>query len=88
MQQMTMTGDDWLSDRDRKAQAKAEAARKKAALVCEAKLRAASEALNAYLFACNECRDASACRGADDGRLILVRNINEYANYLSSVYDK
>lgn len=71
-----------------KAVLKAEAARKKAALVCAAKLAAASEALNAYLRACNECDDESRGRGLDDSRLILMRNINEYSNYLSAVYDK
>ncbi|WP_083460636.1 hypothetical protein [Gulbenkiania mobilis] len=85
MNQILMAGDDWLSDRERKAQAKAEAARKKTAITCARKLEAASEALSAFLMACNECDDASRDRGLDDSRHILMRNINEYAGYLSSV---
>ena len=83
-----MTGEDWRSDREIKAQAKADAKRRRAGIACAQKLEAASRALSEYLSACNECRDASACRGDDDGRRILIRNINEYAGYLSSVYDK
>jgi hypothetical protein len=88
MNQLTMSGDDWKNDRERNAQAKAEAARKKAALACARKLKAASEGLSEFLRTCNECNDASSSRGADDGRLILMRSINEYEGYLSSVYDK
>lgn len=54
MLQTTMTGDDWLSDRDRKSQARAEAARRKAAMTCAAKLEAAAQAVSAYLAACRE----------------------------------
>lgn len=86
--QLAMTGDDWTSDRDRKAQARADAARKKAAVECARKLEAASDALNAYLLACIECDDASRSRGADDGRLVLMSNMGEYAAWLRSVYDK
>ncbi|AEA65982.1 hypothetical protein [Burkholderia gladioli] len=86
--QMAMTGDDWLSDRDRNARAAAEAKRKKAAIACARKLEAASEALSQFFLACIECQDASTSRGDDDGRRILMRNITEYAGYLSSVYDK
>jgi hypothetical protein len=87
-QQLSMTGDDWRSDRDIKAQAKAEAKRKKAGLVCADKLMAASKAISEYLAACNECRDASGCRGVDDGRLVLIGNITEYAGWLKLVYEK
>jgi hypothetical protein len=83
-----MTGDDWKSDRDVKAQARAEAARKKAAVECARKLEVACDALNAYLRACTECNDASRNRGADDGRLILMGNMSEYAGFLRAVYDK
>lgn len=87
--QMIMLGDDWRSDREVKAQAKAETARKKAAINCARKLEAASQALlNEFLAACNECGDASRGRGLDDGRMILMRNINEYAGYLDNVYNK
>lgn len=86
--QLSMTGDDWKSDREVKAQARAEAARKKAAVECAKKLEVARDALNAYLLACIDCNDASRSRGADDGRLILMGNISEYACFLRSVYDK
>lgn len=86
--QLAMTGDDWLSDRDKQAQARAESKRKKAAIACARKLEAASEALSDFLHVCLDCHDESRSRGADDGRLILIRNITEYAGYLSSKYDK
>lgn len=88
MQQLTMTGDDWTSERERKVRARAEAARKKAALACANKLESASKALNEYLHACNACSDASGSRGADDGRMRLMRDLNEYSGYLTSVYAK
>jgi len=68
--------------------AKAEANRKKKALACAKALEAASSSLSAYLIACNECNDASGSRGDDDGRLLLMRNMNEYKGYLTSFYDK
>ncbi|VVE56723.1 hypothetical protein PAQ31011_05135 [Pandoraea aquatica] len=86
--QLSMTGDDWKSDREVKAQARAEAARKKAAVECARKLEAARDALSAYLLACIDCNDASGSRGADDSRSILMGNMSEYAGYLRSVYDK
>jgi hypothetical protein len=88
MQQMTMTGEDWRSDRDIKAQARAEAVRKKAALNCARKLDAACEALSEYLIACNDCRDESRSRGADDSRTILISHMREYANHLDGVFGK
>lgn len=88
MTQLTMTGDDWLSNRDRKAQAKAELARKKAALRCAKKLEEAADSLNEFMSACMECRDASAAQRADDGRILLVRNLMEYSNYLNAVYEE
>lgn len=69
-------------------QNKAEANRKKKALACAKALEAASSSLSAFLIACNECNDASGSRGADDGRVLLMRNINEYKAHLASVYDK
>ncbi|VVE52618.1 hypothetical protein [Pandoraea terrigena] len=86
--QLAMTGDDWRSDQDVKAQARAEAVRKKAAVECARKLEVARDALNAYLLACIECNDASRSRGADDSRSILMGNMSEYAGFLRSVYDK
>lgn len=90
MTQLSMTGEDWLSDRDRKSQARVDAARKRAALTCAAKLTAAAEALSAYLHACRECRDNSGdeLRGISDGRHRLIADCMEYACYLDSVYEK
>jgi len=88
MTQLTMTGDDWTSDRDRRAQARAEAARTKAALDCARRLHAAADALSTYSLACMECRDASAPRGADDGRTLLAQSCREFAGWLESVYEK
>lgn len=68
--------------------AKAEAARKKAALACAKKLEAAADALRDFMRACNECDDASRVRGDDDGRMVLQRSILEYAMYLSSRYER
>lgn len=88
--QLTMTGDDWLSERDKQAQARAEAARKKAALACAKKLEAAADALNEFRHACNECRDGSGdeARGVADGCNILMRDMMEYAGWLESRYGK
>lgn len=88
MRQMAIAGDDWRSDREIKTQAKAEAARKKAAINCARKLMAASEALSEFLSACNACHDASSSRGLDDGRTLLAANIREYAHHLDSVFNK
>lgn len=84
--QLTMTGDDWLSDRDRKSQAKAEAARKRAAVQCAKKLREAAEALSIYSMACFECRDGSGVQRGDDGRSLLMGDLQEFAGWLESVY--
>lgn len=88
MAQTSLTGDDWLSDRDRKAQARAVAARRKAALACAAKLEAAAEALGAYLAACRECRDNSGdeLRGIADGRHLLISDLMEEASWINGVY--
>ncbi|MEX8520033.1 MAG: hypothetical protein AB3X44_16105 [Leptothrix sp. (in: b-proteobacteria)] len=87
MNQLTMAGEDWLSDRDRNRTKKAEAAKKKAALDCARKLEAAAESLNAFMSACRECGDQFE-RGAGDGRLRLVEDCMEYAMYLQSVFAK
>ena len=86
--QVAMAGEDWLSDRDHKSKAKAEAARKKAAMACAKKLEAAADALHELVMACIDCDDGSTARRADDGRLLLQRDIREYAGWLDSVYGK
>lgn len=88
MTQTALTGDDWTSDRDRKAQARAEAARRKAAQACAAKLEAAAEALSAFLAACRDCNDGSddSQRGISDGRHQLIADCMEYSTWLNSVH--
>ena len=86
MTQTALTGDDWTSDRDRKAQARAEAARRKAALACAAKLEAAADALAAFSMACVACEDGSAPRGADDSRTLLAASMREYSAWLSIAF--
>ncbi|QDQ87634.1 hypothetical protein FMZ60_08555 [Alcaligenaceae bacterium SJ-26] len=61
-------------------------ARKKAALNAAKKIQAAADALNVFLLACIDCDDASRSRGQDDGRIILMSNMMEYAGYLESKY--
>jgi|GEM_PF-2221823 len=84
--QLSMTGVDWLSDRDRKNQARVETVRKKAAIECAKKLEAAADALNVFASACNDCQDESAVRRADDGRVLLVHSLMEYAGWLDGKY--
>lgn len=90
MTQLAMAGDDWLSDNDRKRTKRAIAKRKKAAVDCAKKLESATEALNDYLRACRECDDESSDRvgGAWDGRRLLMRDMTEFAGWLTAVYDK
>lgn len=88
MQQLKMTGDDWKSDRERKSEARAIAARVKAARSAAKALESATTAVSAYLNACRDCADGSGDErhGMADGRLILIRDMSEYAAFLSSRY--
>ena len=83
-----MTGQDWLSDGDRKRQARAEAARRKAALRAAEKLHAAADAVGEFAMACLECSDGSGPKAADDGRSELQANMRELGGWLESVYGK
>lgn len=85
--QLAMSGDDWLSDRDRKAQARAEARRTAAARKCARKLDEAREALNEFLHACIDCGHVEATR-LDDSRRKLMGDMSEYSLWLDSVYNK
>ena len=63
-----------------------EAAVAKTALKLSKALAKACDDMNAYTRA---CRDAGLpFKGADDGRVLLLENMSEFANYLESVYDK
>lgn len=65
-----------------------EQARKKAAIKAAAALEKARLAVHDYAMACRECDDGSQVRAADDGRVLLMGSMTEYAGWLSSVYDK
>lgn len=82
--QLAMTGDDWTPEREKKRQARAEAALRKANQAAIPKLEAAAEALRAcwraYLDAGHPDR-----MGATDGRLRQADDLMEYASYLRSV---
>lgn len=86
MNQLSMTGEDWLSEGDRKRRARDEAARRKAAMKASEKLFAAADAVGEFSMACIECNDASTPKGADDGRYTLSVNMREFAGWLQSVY--
>ena len=88
--QLTMTGEDWTSDRDRTRQRKAETARRAAGLKADKALSKAAEAIRTYLEACRECRDGSDDEkmGAGDGRRILIDNMTEYASWLNMRYER
>ncbi|TXH90418.1 MAG: hypothetical protein E6Q78_05095 [Rhodoferax sp.] len=80
-----MTGDDWLSERDQKSQARADAAVKRSGAAAAKKLEAAAEAVNEFLHACLDAGHDDI-RGAADGRRVLISNIMEYASYLDGKY--
>lgn len=88
--QLSMSGSDWLSEQDKRRQAKAEATRKKAALACAKKLEAAANALSEFLMACVDCNDGSGdeLMGASDGRKRMIADLNEYSGWLESKYGK
>lgn len=83
--QFAMTGDDWTSERDKKRQAKAEAAHKAACLKAATKMLAAADALNdvmrAYLAAGYPDK-----LGQADGRRRLAADLRELAGYWQGVH--
>ena len=85
MSQLTMTGDDWTSDRDRKAQARAVAERKKAAQALEAQLDKSVAAMQKFINACHACGDQKV-QNADDGRQRLREQMQEYAHWMAIAY--
>ncbi|CAD7741083.1 hypothetical protein LMG31884_47260 (plasmid) [Xanthomonas hydrangeae] len=86
MHQTVMKGPDWLSKLDVKKQARAEAARKKAAQKCAKALSAAADALHEFSRACCACDDASAVTRGDDSRTILAASNREYSGWLEDKY--
>lgn len=85
--QLSMTGEDWLSDRDRKQQAQADRNLKKTSVEAARKMRAASEAVRAQYRAYLEAGHPDKM-GDGDGRLRLIASLEELAAYFESVYDK
>jgi len=84
MHQTMMTGDDWTSERERKAQARAVAERKKTANALKAQLEKSVEAMHKFINACHECGDPKVLN-RDDGRQLLRGQMQEYATYLDEV---
>lgn len=88
MTQLSMSGEDWLSDRQRKAAKRLESQRAKTACKVADRLEAAAEALNELMSICNEIGDESRVKNAADSRLRLIEDAMEYANYLRAVYQE
>jgi hypothetical protein len=65
---------------------KAQAKKRQAALILAKKLNAAVDATNAFLRACLDAGEPG--RGLDDGRVLLIGQMSEYASYLDAVYNK
>jgi hypothetical protein len=65
---------------------KAQAKKRGAALILAKKLNDATAATNAFLRACIDAGDP--VRGSDDGRVLLMAQMSEYASYLDAVYNK
>ena len=86
MHQLSITGEDWKSDRAKAAEARASKKRDEAGQACARSLNAASKALGAYLQACRECNDGSGDeeRGLGDSRHRLIADTSEYATFLES----
>lgn len=76
--QIAMSGDDWLSERDKKSQARADAAHRKACLAAATKLEAAAEAVRAMLMAYLDCGHTDTM-GAGDGRRRIAADMDELA---------
>lgn len=85
--QLSMTGDDWLSERDKKQQARADAAHRKACLAAAGKLEAAAQAVRDMLMAYLDCGHPDTM-GAGDGRRRIATDMDELAAWLRSVYEK
>lgn len=84
MEQLSMSGEDWKSDKQRATERRLIAARRKAGLACARALEGAADSLRAYLSACRACGDGSGDekRGLADGRLLLIDDLMEYASWL------
>ena len=86
MNQLAMTGDDWLSDRDRKQEARAKATLKKTSIVCADRLDAAVEAVQAQMRAHYAAHGEIKNIGID-GRQRLIEDMAEFASFLRGLYE-
>jgi hypothetical protein len=82
--QLTMTGDDWLSERDKQRAARNESARANAARALAARLRMAADAVTVFAEACAACGDQ--VERTDDSRARLRNDMLEYAYFLGMRY--
>lgn len=82
--QLTMTGDDWLSEREKQRAARNETARANAARALAARLRMAAEAVTSFGEACAACGDE--IERTDDSRTRLRDDMLEYAYFLGMRY--
>lgn len=83
--QLAMVGDDWTSDQDKRRQARAEAAVRKASLNAAKHMRAAADALNGQLLAALAAGHPDKMGQADQRRR-LMSDLLELAAYFESVY--
>lgn len=83
--QLAMTGDDWTSEQDKRRQARAEAALRKASLNAAKHMRAAAGALNEHLLAALDAGHPDRM-GQADGRRRLIGDLLELAGHFESVY--
>ena len=80
--QTAMTGDDWLSDRERNAASRAQKNKRKAGATAAKKCREAADAIQAYIHACGGAGDGSGVTRTDDQRLLFVRDLRDYQAFL------
>ena len=78
--QIAMMGDDWLSDRDKKSQARADKAFKAATAKAAASMRRAAEDLRAQYRAYVAAGHPEKM-GSADQRLTLARDLDELAGF-------
>jgi hypothetical protein len=84
-EQTRMTGDDWLSDQDKRRQSRADAALKRASVKAAADMRRAAESVRAQFRAYMEAGHPNT-QGLGDGRLTMASDLDELAAFFESVY--
>jgi len=83
--QIAMMGDDWLSDRDKKAQARADKALKAATAKAASSMRRAAVDLRAQ-YRAYVAAGHPENRGAGDQRLTLSSDLDELASFFEGFY--